>query len=75
MSRIEEASNELLKYFNRKFFIKEVLFDIKQDEKSNGFHFGTGKAIRETLSNLGFDDVKDDYLEILKLVYDKAGIK
>ena len=75
MNRIEEASNALYRYFNKRFFVREVLMDIKEDENSSGFHFGTGSAIRNTLTQLGYTDVKDDYLEILKLVYVKAGIK
>lgn len=75
MNRVEEAANALYKYFNRRFYIKKVLMDIKEDEKSNGFHFGTGSALRDTLTELGYADVKDNYLEILNLLYKRVGIK
>lgn len=73
--RIEEAANALYKYFNERFFIREVLLDIKKDEFTNAFDNGTGKAIRDTLAEIGFGDVQDEYLKILRHLYDRVGIK
>lgn len=76
MTDIEKAADSLYNYFDKRFHIKIVLLDIKEDEKGAGFHYGTGKALRATLLELGYsEEVTSQYSEILQLVYEKAGIK
>lgn len=76
----EEAATKLYNYFVTNFHAKEVLKDIKEDEKTDiRFHFNTGMAIRNTLRELGYDDdmygnLDDHYIEILNMVYVKVGL-
>jgi uncharacterized protein (UPF0128 family) len=76
----EKAADDLYKYFQKDYHVREVLKDIKEEEKVNiRFHMSTGMNLRNTLRELGYNDetygnLDNHYIEILHLTYKKAGL-